>query len=72
MHAVKLLTFQPMMNPVRICLEHRWDGQKTFEIAADELMVEKLCGSGIKSFLSVANVPELKSGMDSPVSMFRV
>jgi hypothetical protein len=40
MHAVKLLTFQPMMKPVRMCCEQRWDGQKTFEIAAEELMVK--------------------------------
>jgi len=44
MQAVKLLTFQPMINPVLICREHKCDGQNIFDIAADEfIMVSEFC-----------------------------
>lgn len=39
MHAVKLLTFHPIMNPVLKFCEQRCDGQKIFEMAADEFIV---------------------------------
>jgi len=39
MHAVKLLTFQPMINPVLRCREHKCAGHNVFEIAAEEFMI---------------------------------
>ncbi len=45
--AVKLLTFQPMINPVLICREHKCEGQNIFEIAADEfIIVSESCNHG--------------------------
>lgn len=44
MHAVKLLTFQPMINPVLRCLEHKCAGHSVFEIAAEEFMISIITG----------------------------